>query len=384
MTKSPKSSNSTPAKRKKPSATPRNSGRAPKQKPSSGKKWLGFLSLSALLVIAAGLFVVYTTIFAPTKHDEQTITVHKGDTFYGLLVKKPWQTSVFSSETLTKAYLKWAAKDDLQAGAYEIPANASLREMVEILSQGSDAEMISVRIIEGKTVRDLYRMLKNTDGVVLEVLSPQTDENDGYSWVDTAKDNEAVSKALGISSPNGNLEGLFAPNTYFFHHGVSDRQILQKLYDDQQAVLEAAWEARSENLPYKTPYEALIMASIIEKETGLADERGTVSAVFVNRLNQGMRLQTDPTIIYGLFDRYNGKIYRSNIREKTEYNTYQIDGLPPTPIALPSKAAIEAALHPEDTDVIFFVATGKGGHTFSRTLAEHEEAVAAYRKAIGR
>ncbi|WFF38795.1 endolytic transglycosylase MltG [Moraxella nasibovis] len=344
-----------------------------KHKKSTTPKVIG-LVLLALLVLWG--VILYNTIFAKTDRGAQTLSVKKGDTYHGLLVKDRWQTSALSSSTATRLYLKLRARTPLQEGTYQIPANASLRQVVDILSQGAEVQLVKVQIIEGKTIKDLYQTIKNTDGVVLEVLTPRAD---GYSWADAMRDNEQVAAALGVPLVHGNLEGQFAPNTYFFEHGTSDKKILQKLYDTQKQVLDEAWASRDQGLPYKDKYEALIMASIIEKETGIADERWQVSSVFVNRLRQNMRLQTDPTIIYGLFDRYDGKIYRSNINEKTDYNTYQIDGLPPTPIALPSKASIEAAMHPADSDWLYFVATGNGGHKFSRTLAEHNQAVAEYR-----
>nr|WP_080975531.1 endolytic transglycosylase MltG [Moraxella canis] len=364
---------------KKPQKTPnhRRASRRPKThatSPNSPIKTV--LLMMALVTTLLVLFVVYQSIYATTGHPEHVITVDKGETYHSLLSEEPWSDAFLSSAFVTKAYVALATDKPLQAGGYQVPAGASLAQMVRILSEGGTATEFSLRIIEGKTVKDLYHALKTTDGVALEVLTPPAD---GYGWTDVARDNETVAKALEIESPNGNLEGMFAPNTYKFAHGTTDLAILKRLYQDQMNILNEAWESRDENLPYETPYEALIMASIIEKETGVAQERQMVSAVFVNRLRQGMRLQTDPTIIYGLFDRYDGKIYRSNIAEKTEYNTYQIDGLPPTPIALPSAASIKATMHPADTDVIFFVATGNGGHTFSRTYQEHQKAVAEYR-----
>ncbi len=335
--------------------------------------------LAVLIVMILCFIVVYATVFAPTDRPAQTLTVEKGDTYHGLLVKDEWQTSPLSSGAVTRLYLKFHAKNTLEAGVYRIPERASLADVVKILGQGAQVAMIKIQIIEGKTIKDLYHTLKTTEGVKLEVLTPLLSTLDGYSWADVARDNEKVAKALDISTPNGNLEGQFAPNTYFFNQGTSDVAILKKLHADQQAILEQAWASRDKDLPYKTPYEALIMASIIEKETGIKSERNDVSAVFVNRLRQGMRLQTDPTIIYGLFDRYDGKIYRSNINEKTAYNTYQIEGLPPTPIALPSAEAISATMHPSEVPYIYFVATGNGGHKFSVTLDEHNQAVAEYR-----
>ncbi|MDO4441117.1 MAG: endolytic transglycosylase MltG [Moraxella sp.] len=361
-----------PAKTTKKTTPKRPAQRRQIAKPKKGK----WLPLIVLLLLALWAAIMYASIFAKTDRQAQTLDVKKGDTYYSLLADDKWQTSPLASSTAAKLYLKLAARTPLQEGTYQIPAKASLKQVLSILTQGAKVQMVKVQIIEGKTVKDLYHTLKNTDGITLEILTPKAD---GYSWADVHRDNEAVSQALGITTVNGNLEGWFAPNTYLFDQGTTDRQILQKLYDDQQKTLSAAWENRQQNLPYKNSYEALIMASIIEKETGLADERHKVAAVFINRLRKDMRLQTDPTIIYGLFDRYDGKIYRSNIQEKTDYNTYQIDGLPPTPIALPSKAAIEAAMNPEATDVLFFVATGKGGHKFSRTLDEHNRAVAEYR-----
>ena len=362
-----------------PSKTPKNSKSPAKSAKTTPKK--SALLPKALLVLVLGVIavlavVIYQTAFAPTDRPAHTLTVGKGDTYQSLLVQQKWQTSPLASTLATRLYLKMHAKGSLHQGAYQIPANASLKQVVEILGKGAKVAMIKVQIIEGKTIKDLYQTLKTTDGISLELLTPKAD---GYSWVDVARDNEAVSQALGIDSPNGNLEGLFAPDTYFFAQGTSDKAILQRLYDTQKATLDKAWAKRADNLPYKSPYEALIMASIIEKETGIKSERGDVSAVFVNRLRQGMKLQTDPTIIYGLFDRYDGKIYKSNISEKTAYNTYQIDGLPPTPIALPSAEAIEATMHPTDVPYIYFVATGNGGHKFSTSLDEHNKAVSEYR-----
>ncbi|STZ01047.1 putative aminodeoxychorismate lyase [Moraxella lacunata] len=349
-------------------------------KKSSKKSPLKWLTLAVVLaLIALWGAIVYVTAFAKTDRPAQTLTVDKGDTYHSLLVKDKWQTSPLASSTATRLYLRFHAKGNLETGTYQIPQGASLADVVKILEQGGQVAMIKVQIIEGKTVKDLYHTLKTTDGVKLELLTPLLSDADGYSWADVARDNAKVAKALDISTPNGNLEGQFVPNTYFFNQGTSDTAILKKLHTDQMAILDKAWTQRDENLPYKTPYDALIMASIIEKETGITSERNDVSAVFVNRLRQGMKLQTDPTIIYGLFDRYDGKIYKSNIAERTDYNTYQIDGLPPTPIALPSAEAIQATMHPSDVPYIYFVATGKGGHKFSVTLAEHNKAVAEYR-----
>lgn len=366
--------------------TKRNKTQATKPKRNNKRQRSGRSSLAvAVSIITVILLVVavacYQTIYAKSSRPAQTITVDKGDSYHSLLVTRLWSDQPLASRWIARAYVALMANKPLQAGGYQIPSQASLAQVVRIFDEGAKVSQFSLRIIEGKTVKDLYQLLKNTDGVVLTVLTPPAD---GYAWTDVMRDNEAVAKALNIQAPNGNLEGWFAPNTYQFAKGTTDIAILERLYQIQQKILDEAWAQRADNLPYKTPYEALIMASIIEKETGIKSERNLVAAVFVNRLRQGMRLQTDPTIIYGLFDRYDGKIYRSNIAEKTEYNTYQIDGLPPTPIALPSAEAILATMHPKDSDALFFVATGKGGHKFSRTYQEHQQAVAQYRATIAK
>ncbi|MDO5651233.1 MAG: endolytic transglycosylase MltG [Moraxella sp.] len=351
------------------------------QKKRSPLAWLfGVIALCCMAFVIS----VYATAFAKTHKKPSLLTVKTGDTYYSLLVSKPWQTNALSSSLIARLYLKFHATDKLEQGVYRIPANASLQDVVNILGKGAEVALIKVQIIEGKTSKDLYHTIKTTHGIQLETLSAPQSATDSYTWQDVMRDNAAVAKALQIDTPSGNLEGLFAPDTYFFEQGVTDTAVLKRLYDSQQSILDKAWAERSDNLPYRTPYEALIMASIIEKETGITSERPDVSAVFVNRLRQGMRLQTDPTIIYGLFDRYDGKIYRSNINEKTTYNTYQIDGLPPTPIALPSKEAINAAMHPSNVPYTYFVATGNGGHKFSTSLAEHNKAVSEYRATIAK
>ena len=173
-------------------------------------------------------------------------------------------------------------------------------------------------------------------------------------------------------------EGRFLPDTYYFPAGMSDKLFLQRAYKSLEKVLKENWNKRAKDLPFKSAYEALILASIVEKETGVARERGQIAGVFVRRLEKRMRLQTDPTVIYGMGDKYNGNLRKKDLRKDTPYNTYRRKGLPPTPIALAGAAAIKAALQPADGDELFFVAKGDGSHYFSATIEEHNKAVRKY------
>ena len=173
-------------------------------------------------------------------------------------------------------------------------------------------------------------------------------------------------------------EGLFFPDTYYFSRNTTDKSILKRAYKAMQNKLNAAWQARDLNVPYDSPYQALTMASIVEKETGKASERAQIAGVFVNRLNMGMRLQTDPSVIYGLGEHFDGNLRKQDLLSDTPYNTYTRHGLPPSPIAMPGLASIEAALHPAKTKAVYFVGKGDGTHVFSSTLVEHNRAVMEY------
>jgi UPF0755 protein len=183
-----------------------------------------------------------------------------------------------------------------------------------------------------------------------------------------------------IGAEENHPEGLLFPDTYFYAPHTSDLDVLRRAYRLQHDKLLAAWETRAPGLPYRTPYEALIMASIVEKETGAAFERPRIAGVFLNRLRLGMRLQTDPTVIYGLGERFDGNLHKADLQRDTPYNTYTRAGLPPTPIAMPSEAAIEAALHPAKTDALYFVSRRDGTHVFSSTLEAHNRAVNRYQR----
>jgi UPF0755 protein len=186
-----------------------------------------------------------------------------------------------------------------------------------------------------------------------------------------------------IGAEEANPEGLFFPDTYYFEGGGSDLSLLKRAYHTLRAKLDQVWQGRAAGLPYATPYEALIMASLVEKETGAADERARIAAVFLNRLRIGMRLQTDPTVIYGLGEAYTGDLRKDDLLADTPYNTYTRAGLPPTPIAAPSEAALVAAMHPEPSQALYFVAKGAGRHHFSDTLEEHNRAVNRYQRGGG-
>ncbi|TCB81775.1 endolytic transglycosylase MltG [Acinetobacter sp. ANC 4173] len=339
----------------------------PKKKPAkkstptatfSAKKWGIFIGL--FLVVVLG--ILWSSLFKayPVEGKKQLLAIGQGDSYSGLIDRLSKENKIHFPIIL-KLYQKIMIHESLKAGVYEIDQGMSVRQVLEFISNAENAQMNRVLVIEGTTFKQLIDQLQQNPLVKKEVSNlPQAE----------------MLQSLNI--PFSHPEGLFAPDTYFFNKGESDKKILTDLYRRQMKNLDQAWENRAQNLPYKDKYEALIMASIIEKETSLDSELQQVSGVFVRRLQKGMRLQTDPTVIYGMGDSYNGNITRQDLRTPTAYNTYTMSGLPPTPIALPSKKAIEAAMHPDDSNTIYFVATGNGGHKFSATLEEHNRAVKEY------
>jgi UPF0755 protein len=218
-----------------------------------------------------------------------------------------------------------------------------------------------ITIVEGTTFGDLRRTLDH-DASVTHTLRDKTDE--------------AVMAAIG--HPGEFPEGRFFPDTYRFAAMTTDAEILTVAYNAMQRALDTAWQQRGPDLPFDNPYQALTLASIVEKETGLPAERPRIAGVFVSRLRKGMRLQSDPTVIYGLGAKYDGDIHTRDLSTDTAYNTYTRNGLPPTPIALPGREALVAAVRPQESGELYFVATGDGGHRFSRTLEEHNAAVKSY------
>lgn len=292
--------------------------------------------------------------------EPELITISKGMTissFSRELIKKNWIETNF----WLKAYIKLSPElSALKQGAYLIPAGISYIELIKLLVEGKEHQF-AITFIEGSTLKEWLIILSNDKN-----LSHQFDEIS----VNT------VVEHLGLDLENP--EGLFFPDTYFFTLGTTELDILNRANQRMNKELESLWINREQGLPYKNSYEALIMASIIEKESALQSEHPIISSVFINRLNKKMRLQTDPTVIYGLGERYKGDIKRSHLREKTAYNTYRIDGLPPTPIAMPGQLALKAAMHPDTTDYFYFVSDGYGKHVFSKTLKEHNSAVAKY------
>ena len=249
----------------------------------------------------------------------------------------------------------------IKAGEYRIESGDTPETLLQRFREGASIEY-AFTIIEGWTFRQLREALAR-DPVLVQTLGEKT------------SDEEIMQR---LDHPGQHPEGRFLPDTYHFPRGTTDRQFLQRAYRAMEKTLESEWRQRAPDLPLKTPYEALTLASIIEKETGAAFERPLIAAVFIQRLKKGMRLQTDPTIIYGLGADFDGDIRYRDLKKKTPYNTYLIQGLPPTPIALPGRDAIHAALHPADSDALYFVSKGDGTHFFSRTLEEHNRAVSKY------
>jgi UPF0755 protein len=253
-------------------------------------------------------------------------------------------------------------RPNIKAGTYEFPPHSSPAQVFQMLEQGN-VVLEQLTVVEGSTFAEFRRLLDRHPAILV-----------------TLKNKSDADVMAAIGHANEFPEGRFFPDTYRFAARTPDVEILKLAYASMARVLAEAWEQRREDLPIHTPYEALVLASVIEKETGLAAERPKISGVFTSRLRLGMRLQSDPTVIYGIGDKYDGDIRTRDLSTDTPYNTYTRAGLPPTPIALPGRESVLAAVHPEETGAIFFVATGDGtgAHYFSKTLEEHNEAVRRY------
>jgi UPF0755 protein len=288
------------------------------------------------------------------------IQVEQGASVHSALSRLASQ-GVVRNATAVKLYMRIAGlRPRIEIGTYEIPAGASPAEIVSMFDQG----------------RVLLQQLTIVEGTTFEELRHALDQDPAVTHTLLGKSDAQVMAAIGHA---GELpEGRFFPDTYRFAERTPDTQILTVAYNAMTRALQAAWQVRSPDLPYDNPYQALILASLVEKETGVPAERARIAGVFVSRLRKGMRLQSDPTVIYGLGGGYDGQIHTRDLTTDTPYNTYTRSGLPPTPIALPGRESLLAAVRPQESGELYFVATGDGGHRFSRTLEEHNAAVKSY------
>jgi UPF0755 protein len=318
------------------------------------------LAALAVLLVAGGWLAYFAVTPLDVPEAARDFQVRKGRSLRGVssdlaaagVLREPW-SFLWLGRVLGRS-------DDLQAGGYELPARATPYRLLEMMSKG-EVTQAQITFIEGWTFAQVRAALAAHPRV-----SHQTA---GLSDME-------ILVRIGVRESHP--EGLFFPDTYFFSPGASDLKILERAYHTLKARLTALWAARAPGLPYRNPYDALIMASIVEKETGLESEREMIAAVFVNRLRRQMRLQTDPTVIYGLGESFDGNLRKRDLETDTPYNTYTRAGLPPTPIAMPGGRALEAALRPARSNALYFVARGDGSSEFSSSLDDHNRAVRRY------
>jgi len=311
-------------------------------------------------VLLAGWMIHYAKTSLKLSPQAQEINIKPKSSLNSIanqLVEQKVLPSTWQFVLLAKVLRK---ESYLQAGDYTLNKNITPYQLLLSLNHGKTTQG-SITFIEGKTFKEMRAKLSKNDAIK-----------------NTIKDLPDAKVMAIIGKGEKSAEGLFFPDTFYFDRGTLDTVILKRAYENMQAKLNKAWNERAPNLPYKNSYEALIMASIVEKETGKASERPMIAGVFLNRLRIGMRLQTDPTVIYGMGDRYDGNIRRKDLLIDTPHNTYTRKGLPPTPIAMPGLASIDAALHPEQTKALYFVGKGDGSHVFSNSLIEHNRAVYKY------
>lgn len=317
--------------------------------------------LSAILVTGVTVWLYYSAISKPLQFGDDLYLIEQGKSVSGIardLVDK----GVLSESYWLKLHVRLKKVGQLvKAGEYRFPDGISLAEFVDRLVMGKGQVGINITIIEGWTFKQMRQAINDSPKLKTTTID----------WSD-----RQIMEALGHSGLHP--EGQFYPDTYQYRLGDSDLSVYKKSFRLMQNKLDDAWAQRRRDIQIKNRYEALILASIIEKESQVQDEQPLISGVFDNRLRLGMRLQTDPTVIYGLGDEYKGNIRRKHLKADTPYNTYTRHGLTPTPISLPGHSAIMAAVKPEKTKSLYFVAAGKGRHQFSNTLEEHNIAVKKY------
>ncbi len=298
----------------------------------------------------------------PVFDQPKLFTVNSGQGLRQIAQSLEEEGLVESADRFTLLVRVLGRSGDIKAGSYEAEAPLSPLALLDKLTRGEFAQG-QIRFIEGWTFRQVRAALDAHPSLRHDTRDFSAQE---------------ILDRLGIAEKHP--EGLFFPDTYYFAAGTSDLTILRQAYDRQKSILGKHWERRAAGLPLRSPYEALVLASIVEKETGQPDEREMIAAVFLNRLRKGMRLQADPTVIYGLAESFDGNLRKRDLQTDQPYNSYTRYGLPPTPIALPGEAAIAATLNPASSSALYFVARGDGSHQFSKTLEEHNRAVNRFQR----
>lgn len=317
--------------------------------------------VALVLALALAGWSLRSALDQPLKlESERLIEVVPGDTPGGLLNRLEGE-GVLDGAFWLRLYWRFNLPGQaLHSGEYRLIPQQNARDLLELWRRG-EVVQYSLTLVEGWSFRQVRAALVRQEKLEQRLAD---------------LDDKALMDRLGLAGVSP--EGRFFPDTYRYVRGMSDLDLLKQASVRLDQVLDEEWARRADGLPYRKPYDALIMASMVEKETGVAEERGQIAGVFVRRLRTGMRLQTDPTVIFGLGERYNGNLTRAHLQQPTPYNTYVIDGMPPTPIALAGREAIHAALNPVAGKSLYFVARGDGSHVFSETLEQHNRAVREY------
>ena len=336
------------------------------------KKFFVFLLILLLILGGVGFWGYQKlTEFVDTPVNvtqDQLLTIERGTTGSKLAALLE-QEKILEHADLLPWLLKLQPQlNKVKAGTYSLTGVKTLQDLLDMINSGKEAQF-SVKFIEGKTFKEWRKNLENAPHLK-QTLQGKSDKE-----IMALLDIPAVAKAVYEWN---NMDGWLYPDTYNYTPNSTDLELLKRSTTRLQKALDKAWSERDENLPLADPYQMLILASIVEKETGIAAERPQVASVFINRLKANMKLQTDPTVIYGMGENYTGNIRKKDLETITPYNTYVIEGLPPTPIAMVSESALQAVAHPAKTEFYYFVADGSGGHKFTRNLNEHNKAVQEY------
>lgn len=324
---------------------------------------LGLMAAAGVLLVLGLYEDAKTTLDTPLRISEPvTISLRKGDGLSVLAEQLKQKKLLVEPFWLKLLVLQTGSLQRLRFGVYRVMPGTTQRGLLDLIVRGRTVET-PITIAEGLRFKDLIQILKDQAILRLDLKD--------QAYLD-------IMRALG--EPDVHPEGQFFPDTYYASESTTELDILKKAHKKMNTVLQEEWQERAPDLPLASPYEALILASIVEKETGHPEERAEIAGVFLRRLLKGMRLQTDPTVIYGMGEAYQGNIRKEDLRRDTPYNTYTRNGLPPTPIALPGREAIHAVLHPAAGTSLYFVARGGGRHHFSSTLEEHERAVDQFQR----